>query len=618
MKLKISKVKEGRAPFHYNKKNDVYYFRFKTNKKCSVDEDMNKIIKKLIKKLSSKPDKYIYNVNIQFHNAGFRMSTGGLFSTLSELNLPEAYNDLGVQDSNVDVTEDAFNVFDIYIRKRPTLNVGKSDENNDCLFNAIFKAFNFDLLSMPHKVNTPAKLKKVLGLERNDGVPIENIPELEEYFKCSFTVFGDYTYMSKETKVKHITLKLLNEHYTLENNEGRSLKVSSVKFKDVPENNIYSVQFVDGEINLYDGYQVRVISDDEYYSYYNSREYLIVYCQPTDDIKQKRKDYIDSATYFKDNKLITLFKGSQIPRLTYKNIMLHTKVLSNPEEIDAVEGDILNKSFRGGLHYHNKGEYHDVYNYDVNSMYPHFMSSNSFMFPVKKPEYKKYTTEELQSLRCYPYGLFKCKVIGEHKLFKNTEHFEWYSHYDLTRFKLLGLSIEMSEDNINHLEYDSTKRAYGKIFRKYVEELYYLRKTVDDKYKPIVKQFLSCIWGSLAEKNKKYIRYKTSDSYSLQDVYLNQCEIHDENTTVVVTDSSRIFKHDFARILFLTSYCRLKITEILLKNFDMDDVLMVNTDGFITKTEGKSLKLGTELGEFKMSRHKTVVINTSCSVQFFD
>jgi hypothetical protein len=56
------------------------------------------------------------------------------------------------------------------------------------------------------------------------------------------------------------------------------------------------------------------------------------------------------------------------------------------------------------------------------------------------------------------------------------DEFDWWSHFDLQIFKLLGFEIELSESTNNHLYYSANTRINGMIFRPYVEELYKLIK----------------------------------------------------------------------------------------------------------------------------------------------
>ena len=181
------------------------------------------------------------------------------------------------------------------------------------------------------------------------------------------------------------------------------------------------------------------------------------------------------------------------------------------------------------------------------------------------------------------------------------------------RVKLLNLDIEMAE-GINHLEYDRSKLINGSVFKKYIHDLYDERKTVSPEYEPVIKDFITSIWGELASKKRVVKRQK--ESFDAQNMFLENVILGEESQFTYI-EADKIFKYDWARILFITSYCRLKITQIIIDNFDMNDILMVNTDGFISTTAGKNIKISSSIGDFKYKQYKKVTINHSNDVKLF-
>ena len=98
----------------------------------------------------------------------------------------------------------------------------KGSKYNDCLYEAIQKAFNYKMIN---KFSKPWKLKRYFKLEghrRLEGVPVSCIDaDFEKQLKCNINIVGDVIRQSKGKFTKTITIKLTDGHYTLKQNEGR-------------------------------------------------------------------------------------------------------------------------------------------------------------------------------------------------------------------------------------------------------------------------------------------------------------------------------------------------------------------------------------------------------------
>ena len=90
---------------------------------------------------------------------------------------------------------------------------GADDMRNDCLFNCIVEAINYD--EIPEGSKPAYQFKRRLKLERDDKVPITKLAYLEDRFKVNFNVTGDKTFISASKYQKPVNLKLKDEHYTL-------------------------------------------------------------------------------------------------------------------------------------------------------------------------------------------------------------------------------------------------------------------------------------------------------------------------------------------------------------------------------------------------------------------
>ena len=181
---------------------------------------------------------------------------------------------------------------------RPSTSGGADDKNNDCLYNAL-KSVLYSRLPW----DTPLDLKLYLKINIHDKIDISNIPLIEKKLKSfQINVSGDYTYISTIKSMKVINLKLLNGHYTIEDNKANS------------KNNKKHVSFKRRLPIIYD--KNRFIGFDGKQEIYISKEFRAkIYDWDTDYILVNRSDAKLSLKqnydiFMKDAKeLNTLTKG---------------------------------------------------------------------------------------------------------------------------------------------------------------------------------------------------------------------------------------------------------------------------------------------------------------------
>jgi hypothetical protein len=224
--------------------------------------------------------------------------------------------------------------------------------------------------------------------------------------------------------------------------------------------------------------------------------------------------------------------------LNFKNILLKLQGTVSPDEISNHEAQIIDKCFRGGLRYYEKGTFENVYDYDINTMYAYYLTNGLFKFPILKPEYQTITNEQLRKWDCFQYGFYYCKAKGQHKFMTPKNDFDWWTHFDLQIFKMLGFEIELSETSNNHLYYSANTRINGMIFRPYVEELYKYKNEIDEEYKPEVKMFLSTIYGSMCQKNNKKYFATEKEPIDIGDDFINKIEPSDNGVFLDTTCST--------------------------------------------------------------------------------
>lgn len=479
---------------------------------------------------------------------------------------------------------------------------GCDDKFNDCLFHCIRQAYGSEE-NMPQAIDKPWKLKKLLGLERNDKVPLDKLPMLEEKLpKCSITVYGDYQYVSSKSAPMNIKLKLSNEHYQLVNNDNRT-KTAKTKFKPVNKENVYSYSSVLGKI--YNGTE-KDATREEIREMQNSPNYLMLYS--TSSLKETYDNFIsmaDNLLTITDNKL-NLYKYPSIPVASMDIFRYMSKLLKEPEPISAVEAPIISKAFQGGLYYADNT--YEGYGkvLDVNSMYPAMMVDKYLQLAMSEGEPKTLTDDEFKMCRekkHFRYGFYRCKVmksndVNKDKFFRFSKT-DTYTHYDLLAATELGLDMTLIQDSQwNFYFYERSKLGPSHtIFKPFVDYCYKLKQ----QYKP-AKTLLNSLWGALCEKDRHTLRLNPDMDFTVHDDLNIKIALptRKEELKLEYEKPEHMYKTDYARIgPFLTAYARLKLMRAA-KPY-ADHIVRIHTDAIVLNKDIKvDLKIDDEMGNWKV------------------
>jgi hypothetical protein len=493
-------------------------------------------------------------------------------------------------------------------RKIKTRRAG-TDNHNDCIYNCIYQSFGYNKELM--KMKQPHKLKEILGYERNDKIELtdDNLKKIEELFNISFTICGDLEYKSKEMKHFNINLKLQNEHVKLLCNENRETRLYERK-----EQNIYTYCFESDNVIYFDGNNKTVINIADYDNL-KKQEILLIQCKNSDELENKRNEYLNKSKIIKKETkgMINFYKSGYHSNIAYDIFKTVTKSLTEPQQLDIQEHYILDRAFRGGLHYAEKGEFEDCYDYDLNAMYSTYMNSSDFNFPTSKPEYKTITEDEFNKFTTfYPYGIYNVIITGKHKYsYLPTDKEIWVCHYDLNNCKKMNLNISINNVNNNALIYKDRIKGY-KVFSTFTNmmEKYINIEELQD-YKQDIKKVRNSLWGYMARKNTKQLIIKKDSNFSIDDYFLEEYENRVNCVSIKITDKNEIFKNSWCRMsIFLTAYCRYKMMDIILKNDTDNNIICVNTDGFIS-TKKLNLDIGANFGQWKIKNKGTATIHNS-------
>lgn len=266
-----------------------------------------------------------------------------------------------------------------------------------------------------------------------------------------------------------------------------------------------------------------------------------------------------------------------------------------PEPIWNEEAIILMSASRGALRSARNGYKGTVYKYDFVSFYIYLMIANNY--PIKEGEAKTLTKEQFNAMDKMTYGLYFCNIQNhDYRLFhrsKNTD--DWYTHMDISYARKHGYKVEIIDDGrMNFLSYEGKLTSGKKLFGKYVDFLFPLKKKGYDS----AKRVLNTLWGKLCQKNTITVRGKKK---VFADDRIDEFTTNGmKDKTVKVFKRTQPYSTDYARIApFLISFGRCRTAYFMEES--VENLVYCHTDGFyltkplIMKDEIKN-KMGKELG----------------------
>lgn len=528
----------------------------------------------------------------------FGWKSGQLFEVGDD---PEIYQGYDNQDVDINATTKKIVLYALAFKKPRA--AGGDSEFNDCLFNCIRTAYGNSDKAMPTAINKPWKFKEFLGLQRNDKVPIECIPKVEEALnKVSITIYGDYSYVSTKEAPMNINIKLTNEHFQLMNNENRA-KTKRALFKPVAKDKII-VYKAAPEWKLIINGSERETTPKEIREYQTFYDHIVIRATKK-DLKETHDNFIDMADRLLDitDKKVNLYRYPTIAVACLDVWRFMSKLIQEPEPIEAIESEILDSAFMGGLTYAQNGYSGFGVCYDINSMYPTLMCDPRLQFSMAAGKAKLISEAEAKELRYYKYGIYRARVdpsgdISRDKLFRFSKR-NRYTHFDLTCAQELGLTITILQDKEwNFYEYDKTNLVQSsKMFSEYIRYFYEIKKS----YKP-AKLLLNTLWGALCEKHTNFLFLDGDRDFEIRsDVHIQGITpSHDlQRITVDFTPREKLFKSDYARIgPFLTSYGRLRMVR-QVKDY-ASHIVRIHTDSVLLDEEHPvAFRESQEMGHWK-------------------
>ena len=487
-----------------------------------------------------------------------------------------------------------------YIGETKVLKKGGADNKyNDCMYFCLHYA-----LFNENPFKSAKKLKDYLGLKRPELIHIDLIPKIEEKLKhIKINITGDAIYSSTLICPRVINIKLINGHYSLDHKINSKVSYMSFEERKPLIHDKIKKLFYDGKKEF--ASTIEVIEDS---NHFKSDYILIPKSNKSKSMKEEYDEFVKTADRLIEISKgeINLYKTGTIKNTALKLFDKFTKTIITPDHCKQDESIWIQESSIGANIFYEEYEGR-AYKYDVKSMYPNIQNSTKLCIPIKRGEFGNMTKVNFDSLKFYPYGFYRCKILKSdnndiNKLFRfNT--LNKYTHIDLTSAKDKGLKIELIEDNTaNVLLYSRDKLiTCHELFNKYVDYLFPL-KELYNKELPIIKQIINILWGALGqvEKTRKIINHDREEEYNIEDdktPSLFKPTFDGKGTIVDIIENNYFFKSSFARIKpFLLAKGRSIISNILFPFKEI--VVRCHTDSGYFKEYPKGIKTGDKIGDF--------------------
>lgn len=593
------------APFE----RKIMQYKFSSKKAISRDR-----VEKEIKKLFRKREKanYQYMVTTLYPQA-YRSSAFNWYDQIRTYRVEDHYDLDG--ENNISSTQDKINEFYVYVRNADDEG-GKDDDMNDCLHNSMLTAISGDYTRLKMKwMKYPDRLKKWLGLKRDAKISIDCLKKIEKHGKCSFTVVGDHMYESRVRRPLHFSLELSDGHYKCIKGTAE-LKQHPFPFHDCERLMTYK-KLDDGNFIGFNGHKTKRFSREkrngEYMRMDNDKYTIMISCSGDDDLETKYREYKNAAILFKlkveDLRLsasISMLRSSFVSEVALRYFFDTTKCIAKPEPISVFESACLDRAFRGGLNFHKPGQFNKAVEYDVNSMYPHYMSSSRFKIPITEGK-KMLLTEYDTKL----FGLFHIHLKTTHPMLCISTGKIWVTHHDMSRIGKFKCKYSLvSEVDTNAIVYDTF--VDGKtMFGPFVNRLTSLKDSFEKGsiQRDFAKKMMQSIWGKLATRDQR-IRHFKEDQLERIDTGFDIAELNP--ISYKIKNTFRPFKSDHARLsIFLTAFCRREFTWNVLHKFPESAIVKIVTDSVTVYGDDidiSHLKISTDMGDMKVEKTGNIEI----------
>src|SRR5581483_9834983 len=513
--------------------------------------------------------------------------------------LSDHYDESQIPD---DPDPEYFDRFIVYMRDPdpiaggcdPKKDMSRSHGYNDCLYQCLYYAYG-TFSKMPKSIEKPEILKKALGLQRTDPVPVSCIEKVESLARTiAINIVGDFTRISNSKAHRRITLTFTNGHYSIAYNPDRRWTNTATTKPKLPI--VYQEDGVNNKVTLYNGKLFRSISIPEFRKLQSK---VVFGKQCYIPIDRKVKETLEEAytrihkernALLEESKKIGLSIDLFMHNASYKNTALwlferlSIAVPAN-EPLNPIEAKWISDVMMGGIIWADNNWEGYGRQYDNTSLYTSIQQS-ALTFPTGQGKFQ--TLKDFVNHRGYIlYGIFRAEV--EYKddilpLFRYNKK-NIYTHIDLSRARELGLQVTLiQDDKSNALIYEKEARTLGEvIFGEYVNFLFTKLKNQGGIAGRVAKRILNTLWGALCQRNKSYHTISIDDDifdFPEGEMLESIIPINDSQWTLQFSNPGNLFKDEYPRIApFILAQGR-KIISQQIESYK-DKVRRIHTDGFI-------------------------------------
>jgi hypothetical protein len=356
------------------------------------------------------------------------------------------------------------------------------------------------------------------------------IPKLEKKLKLNLTCHGNYEYESKRKYAGGLTLKTSEGHvehaYYIKHWKDltHGYKVNDVRKYPI----VYKKNIEDNTVKLCKYYKAgkgsrKIWTEDmtfldTFYKENPMRKMFFLKSvesneEPEDVIDKYIKQMIDfrQCAYDVLSPLGLYVNGTMNPFNSQSkfgpiglNYWYNTcpRSISDCDDIDCIEQNWIANAMTGAIVYKQDGTYKGVYEYDINSMYPHLLTVIDFI--TRRGKYKTVSKIKLKN----DYQIFRCVINGIDKRIMRHNPKNYYTTLDIKTALENGYSVELIQDgepNVeliqdgepNCLKYGKRTRLSGhEVFNTFVSALYKMKSQgCRDAKLP-----LNYLWGYLASR----------------------------------------------------------------------------------------------------------------------
>lgn len=555
-----------------------------------------------------------------------------------QMNSVEDVNKLNLNKSSFQSYDsDPFDVFEDYIDSMSLfvsnshVEVGDGEKNN-CLPEALRQAFHEKF--MPEILKTNEAFKKFVGVDDFDKVDLALLPKIEEELQMNIYTCGQYRHANPIRYPRAMKIKVYKNHvdHVFVMHQWRELaKGYSMKNRVHTSPIVYKMRRKDDTVKLCylsegkKGKKIILREPMDYLTnFYKSnplrRNYFLKWIDDqNDEPEDVIERYIQEAKAFRKSAFDLLgARGCLNPfhaDLKYPPIASHyfykhaPKSISRCDDFYLDEDVWISNAMSSGMMYVNTGDYTDVVEYDVNSMYPALMTIVDFI--TRKGRFS--TVSRIPKLKLSDiYSIYRCHIVGfDNRLFQGNRN-GYYCGLDIITAQQEGYDIKLVQDGEpNCLFYDENTRISGdEVFGKFVRDLYKL-KTKNVK---LAKSVINCLWGKLASKNIGEIYTNNPHNNYVDDVSLIkkiQCISFDSGMPeykIKVYKSQKRMQFRYSRFVpFLLARGRRKMYKFIRQH--KEHVVRVHTDGAIFTKPIDGIKSSNKLYGWKIKTGNVSIKN---------